>query len=101
MRRGARTASPPRTNLYRYNPKTNAFMVTIFYPAETPAAGALPDSMWPRRIASDPGVYSMLGSRALALPRVIRGPEGGGQSRIGSGAACDTEAGKELACFAL
>jgi hypothetical protein len=52
---------PARTNLYRYTPKTNAFMVTIFYPAEAPAAGMLPDSMWPRRIASDPGVYSMLG----------------------------------------
>ena len=52
---------PARTNLYRYTPKTNAFMVTIFYPAEAPAAGTIPASMWPRRIASDPAVYSMLG----------------------------------------
>ncbi len=33
---------PTRTNRYRYNPPTNAFMVTFWYPAESPRAGALP-----------------------------------------------------------
>jgi hypothetical protein len=36
---------PARTNLYRYTPRTNAFMVTFWYPAEPPKAGALPGVM--------------------------------------------------------
>ena len=40
---------PARTNLYRYTPKTNAFMVTFWYPADPPAAGVLPAAMWDQR----------------------------------------------------
>ena len=52
---------PTRTNLYRYTPKTNAFMVTFWYPADPPAAGILPAAMWDQRIAADTSVCSYLG----------------------------------------
>lgn len=44
---------PGRTNLYRYSPPTNAFMVTFWYPADPPAPGVLPAGMWNTRFASD------------------------------------------------
>jgi len=44
---------PARTNLYRYTPRTNAFMVTFWYPADPPAAGTLPARMWDQRWAAD------------------------------------------------
>lgn len=49
---------PARTNLYRYTPATNAFMVTFWYPADPPAAGVLPAAMVDRRIAADTSIYS-------------------------------------------
>jgi dienelactone hydrolase len=49
---------PARTNLYRYTPATNAFMVTFWYPADPPAAGVLPAAMWDQRIAADTSLYS-------------------------------------------
>ena len=49
---------PARTNLYRYTPPTNAFMVTFWYPADPPAAGVLPAAMGDRRIAADTSLYS-------------------------------------------
>lgn len=52
---------PARTNLYRYTPATNAFMVTFWYPADPPAAGVLPAAMWDQRIAADTGIYSYAG----------------------------------------
>jgi len=52
---------PARTNLYRYSPPTNTFMVTFWYPAEPPGAGVLPDAMWDRRMAGDSSWYSFLG----------------------------------------
>jgi dienelactone hydrolase len=47
---------PARTNRYRYSPATNAFMVTLWYPADPPAPGVLPATMWDRRYAADQGV---------------------------------------------
>jgi dienelactone hydrolase len=44
---------PTRTGLYRYTPKTNAFMVSFWYPADPPAAGTLPATMWDQRWAAD------------------------------------------------
>jgi dienelactone hydrolase len=52
---------PARTNLYRYTPATNAFMVTFWYPADPPAAGVLPAAMWDQRIAADTSLYSYAG----------------------------------------
>jgi dienelactone hydrolase len=49
---------PARTNLYRYTPKTNAFMVTFWYPADPPPAGVLPAAMWDQRIAAEASLYS-------------------------------------------
>ncbi len=48
---------PARTNLYRYSPPTNAFMLTFWYPADPPAAGVLPAPMWNSRFASDTTFY--------------------------------------------
>ncbi len=52
---------PARTNLYRYQPATNAFMVTFWYPAEPPGAGVLPASAYDKRWAADPTVYTSHG----------------------------------------
>jgi dienelactone hydrolase len=52
---------PTRTNLYRYTPKTNAFMVTFWYPAEPTPAGALPDRMWDKRVAADLSFFAAMG----------------------------------------
>jgi hypothetical protein len=52
---------PARTNLYRYSPPTNAFMVTFWYPADPPPAGTLPAAMWSPRLAADLGLYSVGG----------------------------------------
>jgi dienelactone hydrolase len=49
---------PDRTNLYRYRPATNAFMVTFWYPADPPTAGVLPSAMWDQRIAAATSLYS-------------------------------------------
>lgn len=49
---------PARTNLYRYTPKTNAFMVTFWYPADAPGAGVLPAAMWDLGVASDTSMYA-------------------------------------------
>ncbi|MCI0536532.1 MAG: hypothetical protein L0Z50_15035 [Verrucomicrobiales bacterium] len=51
---------PARTNLYRYTPKTNAFMVTFWYPAHS-KAGALPSPLWDKRVAADANFYSDFG----------------------------------------
>ena len=48
---------PARTNLYRYSPPTNTFMVTFWYPADPPAVGVLPAPMWGRWIAADTSMY--------------------------------------------
>jgi len=50
-----------RTNLYRYTPATNAFMVTFWYPTDPPAAGVLPIAMWDQRYAADASLYSAFG----------------------------------------
>ncbi|MBM3883234.1 MAG: hypothetical protein FJ387_26570 [Verrucomicrobia bacterium] len=52
---------PARTNLYRYTPKTNAFMVTFWYPAEAPGAGVLPRAMWDKQVAEDTSMYTANG----------------------------------------
>jgi len=52
---------PARTNLYRYTPKTNAFMVTFWYPADAPPVGGLPAAMWDQRLAADSSLYSSAG----------------------------------------
>jgi dienelactone hydrolase len=44
---------PARTNLYRYSPRTNAFMATFWYPADSPPAGALPATTYGQRFAGD------------------------------------------------
>ena len=51
---------PARTNLYRYTPKTNAFMVTFWYPADPPVAGTLPARMWDQRWAADTNFIARL-----------------------------------------
>ena len=51
-----------RTNLYRYSPPTNAFMVTIWYPADPPAAGVLPATIWDEKLAADASFYSLYGA---------------------------------------
>ncbi len=48
---------PARTNLYRYSPPTNAFMVTVWYPADPPPAGVLPAPMWNTLFGSDTSFY--------------------------------------------
>jgi hypothetical protein len=57
---------PARTNLYRYSPRTNAFMVTFWYPAEPPGSGALPAAMWNKRFAADPGFIELIKSFGAA-----------------------------------
>lgn len=52
---------PARTNLYRYTPKTNTFMVTFWYPADPPPAGLLPSSIWCNRIATDVSLCATYG----------------------------------------
>ena len=52
---------PSRTNLYRYFPNTNAFMVTFWYPSDSPAAGTLPGAMLDPRPAADASFYSYIG----------------------------------------
>ena len=52
---------PARTNLYRYTPATNAFMVTFWYPADPPTAGVLPAAMWDQRIAAETSLYAYAG----------------------------------------
>lgn len=54
---------PARTNLYRYTPPTNAFMVTFWYPASTPPAGTMPKRAFDRRLATDPAFLSGLDLR--------------------------------------
>ncbi len=49
---------PARTDLYRYSPPTNALMVTFWYPADPPAAGALPTTIWDEKFAVDTSFYS-------------------------------------------
>lgn len=52
---------PARTNMYRYTPQTNAFMVTFWYPADQPGAGILPVFAWDRRIAAETNMYISAG----------------------------------------
>jgi len=49
---------PARTNLYRYSPPTNAFMVTFWYPASTPPAGTMPKRAFDYHLATDPNFLS-------------------------------------------
>ena len=51
---------PARTNLYRYSPPTNAFMVTFWYPADPPVADALPVPTWDPRFAADTSFHSFI-----------------------------------------
>jgi dienelactone hydrolase len=53
---------PARTNLYRYSPRTNSFMVTFWYPAESSNAGTPLGRMWDARIAADTTFYSFVGA---------------------------------------
>jgi dienelactone hydrolase len=53
---------PARTNLYRYTPPTNAFMVSFWYPAEPPVAGAVPGRMWDQQLAADTSFYTTYGN---------------------------------------
>jgi dienelactone hydrolase len=65
---------PARTNLYRYTPATNAFMVTFWYPADPPAAGVLPAAMWDQRYAADTNLYQAFGFDARwawITPRLV------------------------------
>ncbi|MEK7676000.1 MAG: hypothetical protein AAB676_09235 [Verrucomicrobiota bacterium] len=55
---------PARTNLYRYSPRTNAFMVTFWYPADPPPAGALPAAMWDQRFGADTNYYAFFSDLA-------------------------------------
>jgi len=52
---------PARTNLYRYTPPTNAFMVTFWYPASTPPAGTMPSNPFGKRLGIDPAFLSGTG----------------------------------------
>ena len=54
-------SDPARTNRYRYSPPTNAFMVTLWYPAAPSAAGALPELGRGKRLWQDPRLYSIYG----------------------------------------
>jgi dienelactone hydrolase len=66
---------PARTNLYRYSPPTNTFMVTFWYPVDPPTAGVLPARMWDQRIAQDMSLYSYAEfdtNWALITPRLVR-----------------------------
>ncbi len=71
---------PVRTNLYRYTPRTNAFMVTFWYPADPPVAGVRPASMWDNRLAADTNFEARLAAWgasgadiqwASVLPRLV------------------------------
>ncbi len=65
---------PARTNLYRYSPPTNAFMVTFWYPADPPSAGVLPASGWSERFTSDTNLWLFYGLDprwALIAPRLV------------------------------
>ncbi|MBM3884187.1 MAG: hypothetical protein FJ387_31525 [Verrucomicrobia bacterium] len=65
---------PARTSLYRYSPKTNAFMVTFWYPAERPATIVLPGSMWDKRFAADATFWTSAGMDArwaTITPQVV------------------------------
>ena len=66
---------PARTNLYRYTPPTNAFMVTFWYPADPPIAGILPAAMWDQRFAKDNNAAAALGFDAqwtrLVAPKLV------------------------------
>jgi dienelactone hydrolase len=69
---------PARTNLYRYTPRTNAFAVTFWYPADPPAAGTLPTTIWSQRFAADASFWSFYASVfgidtrwALIAPRLV------------------------------
>jgi dienelactone hydrolase len=53
---------PTRTNLYRYSPRTNAFMVTFWYPADPPAPGVQTAGMWNKRFAADRGFIELIKS---------------------------------------
>jgi hypothetical protein len=50
-------SDPARTNLYRYSPATNAFMVTFWYPADPVPAGVLPGAIYDQRWAADTNLY--------------------------------------------
>lgn len=52
-------SDPARTNAYRYNKKTNAFMLTCWYPAK-PKAGLFPVAAWDPDVAADSSRYSEL-----------------------------------------
>lgn len=78
---------PKRTNAYRYSPPTNAFMVTLWYPADSPP-GALPFPMWDGQLASDPGVYAYGGldrQWATIVPRLVGHRTAGAPFVRGSG----------------
>lgn len=65
---------PARTNLYRYSPRTNAFMVKFWYPADPPPAGLLPAAMWDTRLATDTSLYTHFGLDkrwAWIVPRLV------------------------------
>jgi dienelactone hydrolase len=65
---------PARTNLYRYSPATNAFMVTLWYPAEPTSVGVLPGAMWDRIFAADVSAYSYMGFDtrwSLIAPKLV------------------------------
>jgi hypothetical protein len=55
------TIDPTRTNRHRYSPPTNAFMVTFWYPGESPRAGALPGPRWNKRLAADVSFWALGG----------------------------------------
>src|SRR5262249_27046551 len=61
---------PNRTNLYRCSPRTNAFMVTFWYPTDPPPAGALPAAMWNRRFAADPGFINLIKSFGISYANI-------------------------------
>ncbi|MBU6401021.1 MAG: hypothetical protein KGS61_11930, partial [Verrucomicrobia bacterium] len=52
---------PSRTNNYRYSARTNAFVVSFWYPAAPPAAGALPELGRGKPLWQDPRLYSIYG----------------------------------------
>lgn len=57
---------PARTNLYRYSPPTNAFMVTFWYPAERPPAGTLQAAMWDQGMAADTNFYAAVAAAGFS-----------------------------------
>ncbi|HNQ89145.1 MAG TPA: hypothetical protein PKM73_11065 [Verrucomicrobiota bacterium] len=65
---------PSRTGRYRYNPATNAFMVTFWYPAAPPGPGTLPGPRWNRRLSADSSFYQLAGADtrwAGLAPRLV------------------------------